>query len=53
MSVNEILQVKNLSISFGNNKTQVEVIHDISFEINENEILGVVGESGSSVKGFH
>ena len=47
MSVNSILLVKNLSISFGNNKTQVEVIHDISFEINENEILGVVGESGS------
>jgi peptide/nickel transport system ATP-binding protein len=47
MSANSILLVKNLSISFGNNKTQVEVIHDISFEINENEILGVVGESGS------
>ncbi len=47
MSVNSILLVKNLSISFGNNKTKVEVIHDISFEINENEILGVVGESGS------
>ena len=47
MSVKPILLVKNLSISFGNNKTQVEVIHDISFEINENEILGVVGESGS------
>ncbi|MFT5237355.1 MAG: peptide/nickel transport system ATP-binding protein [Flavobacteriaceae bacterium] len=47
MSVNSILLVKNLSISFGNSKTKVEVIHDISFEINENEILGVVGESGS------
>ena len=47
MSVNSILLVKNLSISFGNNKTKVEVIHDISFNINENEILGVVGESGS------
>ena len=47
MSVKPILLVKNLSISFGNNKTQVEVIHDISFEIKENEILGVVGESGS------
>jgi peptide/nickel transport system ATP-binding protein len=47
MSANKILQVKNLSISFGNNKEQIEVIHDISFEINENEILGVVGESGS------
>jgi peptide/nickel transport system ATP-binding protein len=47
MSVNETLLVKNLSISFGNNKEKVAVIHDISFEINANEILGVVGESGS------
>ena len=36
-----------MSISFGSSKKQVEVIHDISFDINENEILGVVGESGS------
>ena len=47
MSIKPILQVINLSISFGNKKTQVEVIHNISFEIKENEILGVVGESGS------
>ena len=47
MSIKPILQVISLSISFGNKKTQVEVIHNISFEIKENEILGVVGESGS------
>ena len=38
-----ILEIKNLSISFGEN----EVIHDISYNLNENEILGIVGESGS------
>ena len=43
MNKKTILEVKNLSISFGKN----EVIHNISFELNNNEILGIVGESGS------
>ena len=47
MAMEPLLQVLNLSVSFGNKKTQVEVIHNISLEIKENEILGVVGESGS------
>ncbi|WP_445732557.1 ABC transporter ATP-binding protein [Mariniflexile sp.] len=38
-----ILSIKNLSISFGKN----EVIHNISYQLNQNEILGIVGESGS------
>lgn len=38
-----MLQVKNLSISFAKNK----VLHEISFTIKPNKILGVVGESGS------
>ena len=43
MKTKSILEIKNLSISFGEN----EVIHNISYVLNENEILGVVGESGS------
>jgi peptide/nickel transport system ATP-binding protein len=42
-----ILNVNDLSISFGNKKNLQEVAHDISFSISENEILGIVGESGS------
>ena len=38
-----VLSIKNLSISFGEN----EVIHHISYQLNQNEILGIVGESGS------
>jgi peptide/nickel transport system ATP-binding protein len=38
-----VLKVENLKISFGNK----EVIKSISFDILENEILGIVGESGS------
>ena len=42
-----LLELKNLSISFGNAKAPVTVVHNISFEIAENEIVGIVGESGS------
>ncbi len=47
MNNKAILDIKNLSISFGNKKNKVEVVHGISLSISENEILGVVGESGS------
>ena len=43
MNKNPILKIENLSISFGKN----EVIHNISYQLNQNEILGIVGESGS------
>ncbi|MEN3323873.1 ABC transporter ATP-binding protein [Mariniflexile soesokkakense] len=43
MPQNTILSINNLSISFGKN----EVIHNISYQLNQNEILGIVGESGS------
>ncbi|MBD0823418.1 ABC transporter ATP-binding protein [Aestuariibaculum marinum] len=43
MQKNPILNIKDLTIAFGKN----EVIHNISYELFENEILGIVGESGS------
>ena len=43
MSSEALLQIKNLSISFGHSKT----IKDLSYSLNKGEILGVVGESGS------
>jgi peptide/nickel transport system ATP-binding protein len=47
MNKKPILKAQNLSITFKNSKKEVEVIHNISFDVYENEILGVVGESGS------
>ena len=47
MQIEPILEVKNLSISFFNNKIENEIIHGISYYLNKNEILGIVGESGS------
>ena len=42
-----LLSVKDLVLSFGNKKKNIEVLHAISFEVFENEIVGIVGESGS------
>ena len=42
-----VLKIKNLSISFPSKAEENEVVHSISFNLNENEILGIVGESGS------
>lgn len=47
MKQNPILTVKDLSISFSSEGKSNEVIKEISFDLHENEILGVVGESGS------
>ncbi|MEL0455212.1 ABC transporter ATP-binding protein [Flavobacteriaceae bacterium SZ-1-7] len=43
MNTSPILEIENLVISFGEN----EVIHGISYQLYQNEILGIVGESGS------
>lgn len=42
-----LLKIEELVVSFGKKKERNEVIHNISFEVAENEILGIVGESGS------
>jgi len=47
MNRTPILSVKELTVSFGNKKQLVEVLHNISFDVFENEIVGIVGESGS------
>lgn len=43
----KLLQIKNLSISFKTEKGLKPIIKNISYNIFENEIVGVVGESGS------
>ncbi len=47
MSEETLLSVNNLSVFFGNKKDAVQVIHEISFDIPRNSIVGIVGESGS------
>jgi len=47
MNSKVLLKIQDLVVSFGKKKERNEVIHSISFEVAENEILGIVGESGS------
>lgn len=42
-----ILDIKNLSLSFKVQDTINQVLFDVSYQLKQNEILGVVGESGS------
>ena len=42
-----LLEVKNLRIEFPTRRGLLTAVHDVSFAIQEGEILGVVGESGA------
>ncbi|MBQ9253749.1 MAG: ABC transporter ATP-binding protein [Bacteroidales bacterium] len=42
-----ILEVRNLSIAFKQEKAWKEVIHSVNFSLKKGEILSLVGESGS------
>lgn len=42
-----MLSVENLSISFNTFEGETDVLEDVSFSIDEGEILAIVGESGS------
>ena len=42
-----ILEVKNVSVEFKKNKKPFFAVKDVSFEIHKGEILGLAGESGA------
>jgi len=44
--MNNILEIKNLEVSFKNKDATVYAVNDISFLVNEKGVLGIVGESG-------
>lgn len=47
MKAKPILSINNLSISFSSEGIETQVIKSISYDLYQNEILGIVGESGS------
>ncbi len=42
-----LLQINNLQVDFVTENGTVTAVHDISFSVNRNEIVGIAGESGS------
>lgn len=44
--MNNLLELKQVEISFGRGKKQVRVTQDVSFAVQEGEMLSLVGESG-------
>jgi len=42
-----LLSVESLNLSFKSKENFVKVLHDVSFEIEKGQIVGIVGESGS------
>lgn len=47
MEKKALLAVEKLTISFKKEKEFVPVVRDLTFQLHENEIVGIVGESGS------
>ena len=41
-----LLDVQNLSIDYVNDDTVAKAVHNVSFQLHEGELLGLVGESG-------
>ncbi len=44
--MSDILELKNLSVSFNTQAGEVEAVRDVSLSLHEGEILAIVGESG-------
>lgn len=42
----ELLEVKNLSVSFDTPAGELHAVRDVSFSLKSGEVLAIVGESG-------
>lgn len=46
MTMAELLEVKNLSVSFDTSKGELQAVRDVSLSLHAGEVLAIVGESG-------
>lgn len=44
--MDKLLEIKNLNVSFLMGREKISVIHDVSLDIAENEVVALVGETG-------
>ena len=45
--MSSLLSVKNLNVSFSSRGKTIHAVNNLSFNLAQNEVLGIVGESGS------
>ena len=45
--MSSLLSVKNLNVSFSSRGETIHAVNNLSFNLDQNEVLGIVGESGS------
>lgn len=45
-TMENLLEVKNLSVCFQSDQGEVQAVRDVSFELKKGEVLAIVGESG-------
>ena len=45
--MSSLLSVKNLNVSFSSRGETIRAVNNLSFNLDQNEVLGIVGESGS------
>ena len=45
--MSSLLSVKNLNVSFSSRDETIRAVNNLSFNLDQNEVLGIVGESGS------
>ena len=45
--MSSLLSVKNLNVSFSSRGETIHAVNSLSFNLDQNEVLGIVGESGS------
>ena len=46
MDMEKLLEIKNLNVGFLTGKEKISVLDGVTFDIGENEVVALVGETG-------
>lgn len=46
LQTEKLLQIKNLNVGFQMNQETIQILHNVSFEVGEQEVIAIIGETG-------